>query len=110
MSAELDEVTHTLRQLQAEFEDLAVGGLRAVGPDRLPVLDALREEFERIGAGHLAARLETLMRGIRAGKREAADALMRAQVSLRLFERILTLEAVAPHLETLAGAGEEDEA
>lgn len=101
MSSELDEITHTLRRLQAELEDLAVGGLRTVGAERLPALDALGEEFSRIGAAHFAERLGALADGIRADRRDAAGALLRAQSSLRLFERILTLRTVESRLAAL---------
>ena len=103
MSDELDEVRHTLRRLQDELEDLTVGGLRAVGTERLPLLEALAEDFAGIGAAHLAERLEALTGGIRDGGRDAAGALLRTQSSLRLFERILTLRTVETRFAALAG-------
>ncbi len=106
MSDELDEIRHTLRRLQDELEDLTVGGLRAVGPERLPMLEALGEDFGRIGAAHLAERLKALTEGIRADRRDAAGALLRTKSSLRLFERILTLRTVESRFAALAGAGE----
>ena len=45
--SELAEITYTLGRLQAELEDLAVGGLRAAGPDRLPALRAVQEDLAR---------------------------------------------------------------
>ena len=108
MSDELDEIRHTLRRLQDELEDLTVGGLRAVGPERLPMLEALGEDFGRIGAAHLAERLTALTDGIRADRRDAAGALLRTQSSLRLFERILTLRTVEGRFAALAGADEVD--
>jgi hypothetical protein len=109
MSTEISEITQTVRQLQAEFEDLAVGGLRAAGPDRLPVLEALREELERVGASHLAGRLEALTDAIRADDRRSSAALMRAQSSLRLFERILTLRTTATRLNALTAVESVDQ-
>ncbi len=93
------EITPTIRQLQAEFEDLAVGGLATLGPERLPVLEALAEDLEQVGALHLAGRLQTLATAIRTADRGAAAALMRAQISLRLAERILTLKIAAASLQ-----------
>jgi hypothetical protein len=109
VSETLDEITDTLTRLQAEIEDLAVGGLRAAGPERLGVLEASREDLGRVGALHLAGRLEALTTAIRRDDREAAPALMRAQASLRVFERLLTLENAGAWLERLAGPDEDDE-
>jgi hypothetical protein len=104
----LDEITSTLARLQYEIEDLAVGGLRAVGPERVRVLGATRDDLARVGAHHLATRLEALIRAIELDDREAAAALMRTQASLRVFERLLTLEATVATLEAQTpAAGEE---
>lgn len=108
MSETLDEITDTLTRLQAEIEDLAVGGLRAAGPERLGMLEATREDLHRVGALHLAGRLEALAAAIRDDDRGAAPALMRTHASLRVFERLLSLETAAAGLEALAGPEEED--
>ena len=110
MSDTQDEITYTLGRLQAEIEDLAVGGLRAAGPERLPALEATREDLARVGALHLAGRLSDLTSAIRADDRSAAAALMRTQASLRVFERLLTLETTAARLERLAGGPRGDAA
>ena len=112
--AESDEIVQTIDRLQGEFEDLAVRGLRAAGTAHLGSLEALREEFTRIGAGHLAGRIEQVIAAIRNDDRQAATALLRAQASLRVFERVLSLEAAAGMLEALVQAAdgeasEEDE-
>jgi hypothetical protein len=103
MSDGVSEIVYTLGRLQAELEDLAVGGLRAAGPERLPALEALREDLEKTGASALSARLEALVAAIRDGRREAGAALMRAQAALRLFERLLTLDVAAARLAASAG-------
>lgn len=107
MSDTLDEITYTLGRLQTEIEDLAVGGLRAAGPERVGVLEATREDLARVGGLHLAGRLEALTQAIRADDRGSAAALMRTQASLRVFERLLTLETVGACLEALTGEAEE---
>ncbi len=98
------EIAYTLGRLQAEIEDLAVGGLRAAGPERLQVLDAMRAEFDQVGATHLVARLDGLRAAIRDGDRGAAAELMRTQASLRVFERLLTLEFAAARMRALVEA------
>jgi hypothetical protein len=104
---ETDEIVRAIGHLQGAFEDLAVRGLRSAGPQQLAPLESLREEFERIGADHLAGRVAALLSAIRNDDRGAAAALLRAQTSLRLFERMLTLEVVGEVLERLARPGEE---
>ncbi len=103
MSDGISEIAYTLGRLQTEVEDLAVGGLRAAGPERLPVLEALREDLEKAGGASLATRLEALIASIREGRREAGADLMRLQAALRLFERLLTLEVAATRLAAAAG-------
>jgi hypothetical protein len=100
--ADIDEIVHTIERLQGEFEDLAVRGLRTAGPAHVRSLQALREEFERIGAGHLAGRIGDVIAAIEKEERGAATALLRAQASLAVFERIATLETAATLLEALA--------
>jgi hypothetical protein len=99
--AEIDEIVQTVERLQGVLEDLASRGLRSAGGEQLGALEMLREEFERIGAGHLANRVAVLSSAIRAGDRNAAAALLRAQASVRVFERVLTLETAAAALQGL---------
>src|SRR5439155_27307982 len=91
--AEIDEIVQTIDRLQGEFEALITRGLRAASAQDLATLRAIREEFERIGADHLAGRIATVIDAIGNDDRAASPALLRAQSSLRVFERILTLEA-----------------
>jgi hypothetical protein len=101
----IGEIVYTLGRLQAELEDLAVGGLRAAGPERLPVLKTLRDDLGRAGASAIATRLDTLVEAIRDDRRDAGAALMRAQAGVRLFERLLTLDVAAARLAVLASEG-----
>jgi hypothetical protein len=101
MTNDVDEIVFTLEQLRRELEDLGARGLRAVGPQRLSKLGVIREELERIGAAHVAGQLSTLVKAIENDDRGAAAALLRAQASLRLFERVLTLETAAAQLQAI---------
>jgi len=98
---ENEEIAHAISRLQAEFEDLAVRGLRTADTQHLAPLKAMREEFERIGAAHLAERVARVISAIESDDKEAASALLQAQTSLRLFERVVSLEAAADHLRAL---------
>ena len=101
MINEVDEIVFTLEQLRRELEDLGARGLRAVGPQRLSKLGVIREELARVGAANVAGQLSTLIRAIENDDRGAAAALLRAQTSLRLFERVLTLETAAAQLQAI---------
>jgi len=99
-----EEIVQTIERLNGQFEDLVVRGVRSSGSEHLTVLEAMRTEFERIGAGHLASRVADLVSAIQRDDRGAAQALLRAQTSLRLFERLLTLEVAQNTLQAfLAG-------
>jgi hypothetical protein len=108
--AEIDEIVQTIERLQGELEDLAVRGLRSAGPSDLATLRAVREEFERIGAGHLAGRIADVIAAIEQGDRHAARPLLRAQASLRVFERILTLDVAASSLQAMLTELEDEDA
>ncbi|MBS1954701.1 MAG: hypothetical protein JST89_10970 [Cyanobacteria bacterium SZAS-4] len=97
----MEEVVQTIERLQQTFEDLAVRGLRSCGPEQLTVLSSLHEELDRIGAAHIAGRLEDVIMKIRNDDRGSARALMRAQASLRVFERLLTLQTVEGEMSRL---------
>ncbi len=99
--AEIDEIVQTIERLQGVLLDLTSRGLRSAGGEQLATLEMLREEFERVGAGHFAGRIAALTNAIRAGERAAAAALLRAQASVRVFERVLTLETAAEALQGL---------
>lgn len=101
---ENDEIARAISRLQAELEDLAIRGLRTAGTQQLAPLKAMREEFERIGAAHLAGRVAKVISGIESNDDDAAGALLQAQASLRLFERVLSQEAAVDHLKSLLPA------
>ncbi len=92
---EIAELRDALERLQAMADDLVVRGLRAAGPRDIGRLTSLRDELRTAGAEHLAGRLTAVAEALRADDRGAAPALLRALTSLRLFDRMLTLEVVA---------------
>src|SRR5207247_824756 len=107
---EADEIMQTVEHLQQVLENLIVRGLRSTGSQERATLQALREEFDRIGAHHLAGRIGTLYDALQADDRSAAAALLKTQASLRVFERVLTLEVAQSALEHFAKeAGDEPE-
>ncbi len=106
ISSEITLVTERLRNL---LDDLVVRGLRTAGGDELRRLDAAREELGRLGAEHLAGRLDDLAAAVRAGGTDGG-ALLRVQTSLRLFDSLLTREVTAELLASaIAEAAPEDE-
>lgn len=108
--ADVDEIVQTVERLDREFTDLVLQGLRAVGAKHLASLESLRQEIERIGAAHLAERIATLVAAIRNDDRSAASALLRAQTSLRVFERLLTVQTVRAGLAAAVHAAAAPEA
>lgn len=105
---ERDEVCGMIETLRGELDDLALRGLKTAGPDDLRTLDSLRDECARIGAAHLAERTSTLVDAIRGSDVSAGASLMRAQTSLRVFERVMTLDTVADALDQAALSPEEE--
>ena len=103
---EIGEIVQTIEALQGELDDLLVRGLRSAEPATLNRLRARVEEFRRIGAEHMAQRLTTLVDAVEADEPAAARALLQAQTSLRLFERVLSLEVAEAALGQLAAVEE----
>ena len=92
LDADREEIVATIERVQTTLEDISVRGLRAASPEQLAGLQSFLDEFRRIGASHLAERMSLLLSAARNDDPSAAGALLRAQTSVRLFERVLTLE------------------
>jgi hypothetical protein len=81
------------------LENLIVRGLRARGREELVQLESYAEDLDRSGAGHVASILSELREQIGRNDRAAARTLLRAQTSVRLLERLLTLRVVKGTLQ-----------
>ena len=91
ISAKCDELRASLERLRGLLDALTVRGLRACGADELAQLQAYADDLERSGAAHVATALATLHTQTEKGERKAARAMLEAQTSVRLLERLLTL-------------------
>jgi hypothetical protein len=114
---ECDELRANIERLSALLDNLVVRGLRACGSDELAQLRSYTEHLERGGAGHVAAALSSLHDRIEKADPASAAALLTAQTSVRLLERLLTLRVVrgrfdlaVARLENSAGATDGDAA
>lgn len=101
------EIQQIVEHLQSVLENLVTRGLRAAGVAERNALATLGAEFTRIGAGHLAERVLVLREAIENDHRDAPERLLKTQASLRLFERILTLEVARAALKHWQAAREE---
>ncbi|MDP2345782.1 MAG: hypothetical protein Q8O67_32865 [Deltaproteobacteria bacterium] len=103
------DVCETLERLDKEIEDLCVRGTSACGPEDLKLLATAKDSLEGAGAAHVAARLDDVIQRIRAGDRKAATAVLQLQSSLRVFERVLTIEAMHELLAMPKSKNDEDD-
>jgi hypothetical protein len=99
---ECDELRITIERLRTLLENLVVRGLRACGADELGQLASFTQDLERAGAGHVASVLATLHAQIEKDDRASAQTLLKAQTSVRLLERLLTLRVVRGQFQTAA--------
>ncbi len=106
---EIDEVASTLERLNGELQELLIRGIRVCGPEHLSALKGIQGELARVGAEHLAERLHTLIAAIENDDRSAASALMQTQASLRVFERVLTLQVAEQALAACLRDSDESE-
>ncbi|MCY1072961.1 hypothetical protein [Archangium lansingense] len=106
----LEEVGQEADTLRTELEQLYVRGLASSSAADWKKLASLAEQWERIGAGHIASRLTAALRAAEAGTKDAPRALLSAHTSLHVFERVLSLEAAAEAwAEYVAAQSEEGE-
>jgi precorrin isomerase len=108
-SDEIAELRGALDRLHAATDDLVVRGVRAAGSKEVARLTALRDEFRTAGAGHVAEALTVLIDAVAAGDRTAAPALLRTVTTVRLFDRMLTLEVAGAMLSQPTQPPAEDE-
>ncbi len=107
--SECDEIRGSVEHLRRLLEGLIVRGLRACGPEELAQLQSSTEHLERIGAGHVGALLARLAMLIQKDDRAAAKALLEAQISVRLLERLLTVRVVRGQYESAIASMEDSE-
>src|SRR5262245_20018439 len=86
------EIQQLVQHMQGVLEDLVTRGLRSAGSGERRALATLGDELGRIGAGHLAERVEALRNALETDAVDGPSRLFQTQASLRLFERVLTLE------------------
>ena len=105
LAEERDQLVYLTRRLAELFDELAIRGLRSLGPADLERLDRSREALHGLGAAHLADRVSRLRQAVEADQHSGA-ALLAARTSLELFERVLSREWVT---DLLADRYESDE-
>ncbi|OJT25570.1 hypothetical protein BO221_06775 [Archangium sp. Cb G35] len=106
----LEEVGQEADTLRTELEQLYVRGLASSSAADWKKLASLAEQWERIGAGHIASRLMAALRAAETGTKDAPRALLSAHTSLHVFERVLSLEAAAESWAAYVAARSEEEA
>jgi len=90
--SEVLEIQQVIEHLQGVLENLITRGLSSAGLAERNALTTLGEELKRIGAGHLADRVLVLREALETDVDDGPSLLFKAQASLRVFERVLTLE------------------
>jgi hypothetical protein len=93
------EIQQIVDHLQGLLENLVTRGLRSAGLAERNALATLGGELTRVGASHLAQRVLDLKGALETDDRDAPNRLLKAQASLRLFERVLTLEVARASLQ-----------
>ena len=104
------EIQSIFDHLQGVLDNLITRGLAAAGLAERNALSTLGDQFARLAAGHLAQRVLALRDALQADDPEAPKRLLSAQASLRLFQRILTLEVARGalnHWKQVQAAGQE---
>jgi len=105
---ELEEVGRTADAIRADLETVFVRGTATSTPNERRSLVVRTEEWERIGAHHVASRLRAALKAADADAKDAPYKFLSAYTSLHAFERVLSLQvardAWAGYLSTSAEA------
>lgn len=92
MSAQLEEVGRTADAIRSDIETAFVRGLATSNKSDRRGLEARTEEWERVGAHHVATKLRAALRAADADAKDAPNKFLSAYTSLHAFERVLSLE------------------
>jgi hypothetical protein len=106
------EIQQIVEHLQGVLENLITRGFRTAGQAERNALATLGDEFTRIGAGHLAQRVLDLRGALESDSPDGPGLLLKTQASLRVFERVLTLEvarAALQHWQQLPAAATQED-
>lgn len=116
MSAQLEEVGRTADAIRVDIETAFVRGLATSTKNDRRALEVHTEEWERVGAHHVATRLRAALRAADADAKDAPHKFLSAYTSLHAFERVLSLtvarEAWSTYLasrEATDGSDEDDD-
>ncbi|MEM7560200.1 MAG: hypothetical protein AAF394_13860 [Planctomycetota bacterium] len=103
----MEESLHSLVQdLQKEMENIAARGIRAIEAEQLRWLKSNAGQLAAMGAQHLADRITRLTEAMEADHKAPAR-LYELLTTLKVFERVLTLETAQAQLTELAQTAEE---
>src|SRR5262249_29674371 len=101
-------VGRTADALRTDIETLFVRGLAASAPSDRRGLEARTEEWEKVGAAHVASRLRAALSAADADAKDAAYKFLSAYTSLHAFERVLSLEVARGSWEAFLAAHREE--
>ena len=104
--AECEELRVSIERLRTMLETLVVRGLRACGGDEVAQLQSYADHLEQAGAAHVASVLKELRDQIERDDRGSARTLLKAQTSVRVLERLLTLLIVKNQFQFALAADE----
>lgn len=93
MVNELEQAGQTADALRADVERLFVRGLATAMPGDYKSLGARAEEWDRVGAHHIAGCLTSALRALEGGGKDASRRLLSAYTSLHGFERLASIES-----------------
>ncbi len=94
-----EEIVLVICNLRKNFDRLILRGLLSAGSEDLNIIKSASEEFSQIGAQYLADQLRDLHDKVSENNSEASVSLLKTQVGLYLFERVLTKKIAMDILE-----------
>lgn len=93
------ELSRVLARLQQEVEAIGTRGLRAVSNEQLAWLRHTSESIGAMGAEFMSSRIRSFLEAQQAGRDDSARCFLELLTTLRVFERVLTLEVIQEQLQ-----------
>ena len=105
-----DAIISIIQQLKTETETLGIRGISVPSEEQLRWFRHTRDRTAETGAGFLASKLTQLIDSLERGDKDAAGRLLDLLTSIRVFDRVLTLQtAETALLQTVEAAGSGDD-
>ncbi len=100
-----DALIALIQQLQVEVETLGVRGVNVASAEQINWFRHTRDRVAEMGAEHLAQKMSPLIESMEGQGTAGSARLLDLLTTIRVFDRVLTLQIAEANLAHMAAAG-----